>query len=144
MTLAAVDTNILVYALLEQGPERRRDIAQRLLLDLSSNSTCILSTQVIKEFANVATKKFTPRLTESVLTAHLEDLQQFNVIVVDSALVRAGVRRHFASQLNFYDALIVEAAIAGGAEVLYSEDMQHGVKFGKLRVVNPFLGEDQF
>jgi len=49
------------------------------------------------------------------------------------------VRRQFKSQLSFYDALIIEAAIAGGAELLYSEDLQHGMRFDKLRVVNPFL-----
>ena len=139
MTLVAVDTNILVYALLERGPERKRDIAQHLLLQLSSEGSCVISTQVLKEFANVATKKFTPKMSEQDLTAHLEDLQQLNVVVVDSALINAGMRRHFSNQLSFYDALIVEAAMAGGAEVLYSEDMQHGMKFGKLSVVNPFL-----
>jgi predicted nucleic acid-binding protein len=139
LILAAVDTNILVYALLEHGPERKRDIAQRLLLQLSSDGSCVISTQVLKEFANVATKKFIPRMTEQELAAHLEDLQQLNVVVVDSALVNAAVRRHFANQLSFYDALIVEAAKAGGAEVLYSEDMQHGMNFSNLRVVNPFL-----
>jgi predicted nucleic acid-binding protein len=139
LILAAVDTNVLVYALLERGPERKRDIAQHLLLHLSSDGSCVISTQVLKEFASVATKKFTPKVSEQALTAHLEDLQQLNVIIVDSALVNAGVRRHYESQLSFYDALIVEAAMAGGAEVLYSEDLQHGMNFGRLRVVNPFL-----
>jgi predicted nucleic acid-binding protein len=139
LTLAAVDTNVLVYALLARGPERKRDIAQHLLLQLSSDANCVISTQILKEFANVATKKFTPKMGEQELAAHLEDLQQLNVVVVDSALVNAAVRRHFASQLSFYDSLIVEAAIAGGAEVLYSEDMQHAMNFGNLRLVNPFL-----
>ena len=139
MTLAAVDTNILIYALLERGPERKRDIAQALLLELSSTGNCIISTQVLKEFASVATRKFTPKISEQELIAHLEDLQLLNVVLVDAALVREGVRRQFKSQLSFYDALIIEAAIAGGAELLYSEDLQHGMRFDKLRVVNPFL-----
>jgi predicted nucleic acid-binding protein len=40
--------------------------------------------------------------------------------------------------VSFWDALIVEAAVTGGCEVLYSEDLQYGRWFGALRVVNPF------
>ena len=35
--------------------------------------------------------------------------------------------------------LIVCAARSAGCTVLYSEDLQHGQRFGSLRVVNPFL-----
>jgi len=84
LTLAAVDTNILIYALLERGPERKRDIAQALLLELSSTGNCIISTQVLKEFASVATRKFTPKISEQELIAHLEDLQLLNVVLVDA------------------------------------------------------------
>jgi predicted nucleic acid-binding protein len=40
-----------------------------------------------------------------------------------------------------WDALIVQAALSGGADVLYSEDLQHGRRFGELRIENPFLAE---
>ena len=39
----------------------------------------------------------------------------------------------------FYDALIVAAAIEAGCETLYSEDFQHGRRFGDCTIVNPFL-----
>ncbi|MEI6673890.1 MAG: hypothetical protein WCO57_01800 [Verrucomicrobiota bacterium] len=34
--------------------------------------------------------------------------------------------------------IIVAAALASGATVLYTEDLQHGRTFGALRVENPF------
>ena len=37
----------------------------------------------------------------------------------------------------FYDALIVAAALEGGCETLYSEDMQHGRATGGLTIINP-------
>jgi predicted nucleic acid-binding protein len=40
--------------------------------------------------------------------------------------------------LSFWDALIVQAAAASGAERLYSEDLSHGQVYGTVRVVNPF------
>ena len=41
--------------------------------------------------------------------------------------------------LAFYDALILAAAIEAGCETLYSEDFQHGRRFGDCTIVNPFL-----
>jgi predicted nucleic acid-binding protein len=41
--------------------------------------------------------------------------------------------------LSWFDALIVSAAQQAGCDVLYSEDLQHGQRFGSLRVVNPFV-----
>jgi predicted nucleic acid-binding protein len=49
------------------------------------------------------------------------------------------LRLHGDNQLSWYDALIVAAALQGGCEVLYSEDMQHGRRFGDLVIQNPFL-----
>ena len=42
-------------------------------------------------------------------------------------------------RLSFYDALIVAAAQEAGCDTLYTEDMQHGRKFGGLVIVNPFV-----
>lgn len=39
----------------------------------------------------------------------------------------------------FWDALIVEAALAAGADTLLTEDLQHGREIEGLRVHNPFL-----
>jgi predicted nucleic acid-binding protein len=49
------------------------------------------------------------------------------------------LRLRTSNQLGWYDALIVAAAIQGGCEILYSEDLQHGRRFGDLMIQNPFL-----
>jgi predicted nucleic acid-binding protein len=38
----------------------------------------------------------------------------------------------------FWDALILEAAIEGGADVVYSEDLQDGRAYGNATVRDPF------
>ena len=48
-----------------------------------------------------------------------------------------GLQNRF--RISWYDSLIVAAAIEGGCNILYSEDLQHGMKFGDLQVKNPFL-----
>jgi predicted nucleic acid-binding protein len=49
----------------------------------------------------------------------------------------AALARHHS--LAFYDALIVAAALEADCDRLYSEDFQHGRRFGDCTVVNPFL-----
>lgn len=41
------------------------------------------------------------------------------------------------AQLSWFDALIAEAALRSGCEVLFSEDRNHGAQLGSLRLVNP-------
>jgi predicted nucleic acid-binding protein len=42
-------------------------------------------------------------------------------------------------QLSWYDSQIVGAALQARCEILFSEDLQHGQKIGKLLIENPFL-----
>jgi predicted nucleic acid-binding protein len=44
-------------------------------------------------------------------------------------------------ELSIFDALIVAAAEEAGCQLLMSEDLQHGQKFGTLTVENPFRRE---
>jgi predicted nucleic acid-binding protein len=43
-------------------------------------------------------------------------------------------------KISFWDALVVVATKRGGAEVLLSEDLSEGRKFGDVVVRNPFAG----
>jgi len=43
-----------------------------------------------------------------------------------------------SAELAFWDALIIAAAEQSTADVLYSEDLNHGQTIAGLRVVNPF------
>jgi predicted nucleic acid-binding protein len=41
--------------------------------------------------------------------------------------------------IAFYDALILASALSARCTTLYTEDLQHGRRFGDCAVVNPFL-----
>jgi predicted nucleic acid-binding protein len=43
-------------------------------------------------------------------------------------------------KVRFWDALIIHAAQVAGAELLYSEDLSDGQRYGDVRVVNPLVG----
>jgi predicted nucleic acid-binding protein len=60
------------------------------------------------------------------------------VVVNDGASVLEAIRLGARYRISFWDALIVAAANAGGAETLLSEDLSHGQQYGAVTVHNPF------
>jgi predicted nucleic acid-binding protein len=62
------------------------------------------------------------------------------VIETDVALVLDSVTLSRRYTLSFWDSLIIQAALRGGASVLYTEDLQDGQVFESLTVRNPFAG----
>jgi predicted nucleic acid-binding protein len=137
--LAFCDTHIAVYSVAAGVDAIKKDIARKLILDLAARSAGMISTQVLNEFMSVLTRKSATPISHEQLVKNVEELARLIVIPTDLTLVRVAIERSNASQINYWDALIVEAAIRGGAETLYTEDMQHGMRFGTLRVINPFL-----
>jgi predicted nucleic acid-binding protein len=98
----------------------------------------VVSVQVLNEVAAVARRKLDlawPDLLELLAAVRAAcRVEPLTVETHDAALAIA--QRH---QLEFYDALIVASAAAAGCKRLYTEDLQHGQRFGPaLRVVNPF------
>jgi predicted nucleic acid-binding protein len=127
---AFLDTNILIYA---QQAGAKGEAARRLLAEGGT-----ISVQVLNEFASVATRKH-GRSWQEVAQA-VEDILALvePPVPLTLALHQAARALAAADRVNFYDALIVCAAQQAGCERLYSEDLQAGRRFGRLRVVNPF------
>ena len=134
---AFVDTNILVYAHDRAAGERHR-LARTLLEQLWEGRTGVLSTQVIQEFyVNVRRKAQRP-ISATEARQLVEDYLSWDVIVNDAEAIREAMILEKRYRLGFWDALIVQAANAGGAAVLYSEDLAHGQVYGTVELVNPF------
>jgi predicted nucleic acid-binding protein len=134
-----LDTNIIVYAFGQSFPEKAR-IAQRLIADGAADKQAIISYQVVQEFINVALRGFRLAIVKSDLESFVV-AALFPMMAISSSpsLVIEALRLHNQNQLSWYDALIVAAAVQGGCKVLYSEDLQHGRRFGDLVIQNPFL-----
>ena len=133
--LTFVDTNILVYA--EDGRETaRRDVAARVLSELWSSGFGVLSTQVLQEFYNAATRKLTmsPEAARRIVAQYAE----WPVVETTPQLIVSASLLHERHSFAFWDALIVEAALLSGATTLLSEDLQDGRRIGDLVISNPF------
>ncbi len=125
-----VDTNILVYALLDDSPK------QRAALDLLQ-SGCVISTQVLNEFTNVARKKAKLEWQEiQDLSNAIQSLAE--TVPLDVATHNRALTIAQTYGFSFYDSLIVAAAQKSGCNFLFTEDMQHGQKIETLMISNPF------
>ena len=130
-----VDTNVLVYLFDNDAPEKQSG-ARRLLENEAEN--LVLSTQVLGEFYVTVTRKLARPLRPELAREVVDDLCALRVRSLRAELVQAAVRRRDASQLSYWDALVVETAIDAGAATLLTEDLQHGQVFEGLHVVDPF------
>lgn len=134
-----LDTNIIVYAFGHTFAEKK-DIARRLIADGASNKRAIISYQVVQEFLNVALRGFRVAIVRSDLESFvLNALFPMMAVHSNPSLFIEALRMQEGTQLSWYDSLIVAAALQGECKILYSEDLQHGRRFGDLVVTNPFL-----
>lgn len=134
-----LDTNILVYSLDPVDP-RKAAIAEELVTRGVGSRLGMISYQVVQEFMNVSLRQFRATMTVTELELYfLKVLLPLMKIPSSSGLFLEALRLQKADLIAWYDSLIIAAAFQGGCEVLYSEDMQHGRRFGDLVIQNPFL-----
>ncbi len=136
-TRSFIDTNVLVYAEASDEPVKQR-AALALLKQLYDGAWGVLSTQVLQEYCNVALKKL--RLPAQHIRAQLDLYEQFEIVQVTPAIIRAGLDLHQTRSVGFYDALIVSSAQVAGCSVLFSEDLNTGESLAGVRIINPFAG----
>jgi predicted nucleic acid-binding protein len=99
----------------------------------------VLSAQVLQEFYSITTRKLKPPLPPDDALAQVERLASFEVLGSSAASVLESGRLAQRYRLQGWDALILEAALRSGADLLVTEDGQHGQRFGKLTLENPFI-----
>jgi predicted nucleic acid-binding protein len=134
---AFLDTNVLVYLFANEDPERQQ-VAEHLYMQTAADGSTVISTQVLQEFYSVATGNMRSVIKPVTALLALQEFAEHHVVQVTPQTVMKAASRSASDQLSIWDALIVEAALAGGCRTLYSEDFQHGRAFGPLRVVDPF------
>ena len=138
MTNAFFDTNVLIY-LFQAEENEKRGRAYSAYNRHRRAGGVVLSAQVLNEFFAVVTRKTGLAMKLDAATAAVESLATNKILPLNVDLTFAAIARSRVSRFSFWDALIVEAALAGRAEVLYTEDLQHGQIIDGLRVENPFL-----
>ena len=130
-----LDTNILVYAFERDATDKK----QRARELISDNQPWHISWQVVQEFCNVSLHRFKEPLSHEYLNDLIELLlKPHSSVYPDSSIWQTAIQIKTATQYRFYDSLIIAAALRSGAEVLYSEDLQHIRRIEHLKIINPF------
>ena len=133
-----IDTNVLVYLFDNDSPDKQKR-AEEILSDSSKRGKISISTQVIQEFYVVVTKKLDRPLAPDQAYKAVQEISSFSVVQIDTELIFFAIQMSQNNKISFWDSLIIQSAISGGAKKLYSEDLQQGRSFGNLEIENPFL-----
>lgn len=136
--IAFFDTNILLY-ICERRELVKREIARRLYAAHLEDGTLRISTQVVQEFYAAATRKLGMPLADAA--AQAEALCGLELLVVGPPEILRAFSVEQRYRINFWDALIVSSAVSANAATLFTEDLTHGQRIGKLQIVNPFRSQ---
>jgi predicted nucleic acid-binding protein len=134
-----LDTNIFIYSL-ESDEAKKSRRASRLIEEALATRKGVISYQIVQEFYNVALRRFAEPIRAADAERYLDSvLVPLLGVHSSQALFIEAIRLTLDHHLSWYDSLIVAAAIQAQCKVLITEDLQHGRRFGDLRVENPFL-----
>jgi predicted nucleic acid-binding protein len=134
-----LDTNIFVYSF-DQNASAKSQKSAQLIREALTTQKGVISYQVVQEFFNVALRRFSQPMKAADCEQYLSTVFRPLLSVHSSqALYAEALHLHAQSGLSWYDSLIVSAALQARCDLLFTEDLQHGQRFGTLQVRNPFL-----
>jgi len=134
-----LDTNILAY-LFDQEDRRKQEVARATVRRLMDAREAAVSSQVVQEFVNVATRKFRKPLSTAEVRDFLDQiLWPICEVFPDRALYADALSIVDETGWTFYDSLIVGAAVAARCPVLFTEDLQTGRVVRGVEIRNPFV-----
>ena len=132
-----LDTNIFVNTFDRSSSKRTK--AQNLVTEALQTHRGVISCQVVQEFVNVATRKFSPSMAISDAQLYLARvLMPLCEVFPDAALYSHALSISSETGFSFYDSLIVSSAVAGGCAILWTEDLKHGQRIRGVEIRNPF------
>jgi predicted nucleic acid-binding protein len=137
MSVEFVDTNVLVYAHDTSAGDKRLRAAE-LVIRLGRSGTGCVSVQVLMELAATLTRKVDPPLSAGSAAEIVDDLATWAVYEPTGADVGAALRIAERHTISIWDAMIVHAAASMQADVLWTEDLNHGQTYEGVPVRNPF------
>jgi predicted nucleic acid-binding protein len=133
-----VDTNILMYAH-DASAGAKHERAKALVEQMWQQRSGAISTQVLQELVVNLRRRVAAPLTTKAVQEVVADYLTWHVVVNDGTAIVEALDFEERYRISFWDALIVQAAHAAGADVLYSEDLSDGQRYGNVRVENPLV-----
>ena len=130
--LPFIDTNVILYILSEDAV--KADRAEAIVA-----AGGVISVQVLNEITQVTRRKLNMSWSDiDELLSFIVQLCAVEPLTVETHETGRYLAERY--QLSVYDSMIVASALIGKCEVLYSEDMHHGLLIeNTLKIINPFI-----
>ncbi len=133
-----VDTNILVYAY-DADEKEKHPRASTLIKELWDKDIGVLSLQVLQEFYVTVTQKIEKPIGPDTAKQIIEDyVAAWEIVEPSVKTLLAALEAKEKYQFHFWDAMIFAAAKEAGAQIVYTEDFQHGREIEGMQFINPF------
>lgn len=131
-----VDTNVVIYAH-DVDAGMKHEVANRVLRELWSQRSGVLSMQVLQEFYVNVTRKISSPLSKDLARLVVNSYAIW-CIETTPAEIAAAFRIEDEARIGFWDALIVASALKCGAVRILSENLNAGQMIAGVRIENPF------
>lgn len=135
-----VDTNVFVYAR-DASQGRKQEQARAWVEALWREQSGRTSVQVLNELYVTLTRKLRPGVPAADAWDDVEALLAWSPQPIDAELLAQARNIEQRYGLSWWDSLIVAAAALQDCDVLLSEDLQQGMRFGTVVVRSPFAGQ---
>ena len=135
----AIDTNVLVYAIDSHEPSNQAN-ARDLLNRLSSAASTVLPWQVACEYMSCLRRFATAgRFPAADIEADILDLLSiFPLVLPTENAIQRSLSLMSRYSLSHWDSLLLAACLEAGIDTLYTEDLDAGMTYDTVSVINPF------
>lgn len=132
-----IDTNIIIYAY-DVTAGKKHKAAGNILSELWNSGLGVISTQVLQEFFVTVVQKIPKPIEKQQAKEIVGDFLKWHVVVNSGDAIIEAIDICLNSGYSFWDSMIIQAAITGGAAILISEDFQNGQLISGVTIRNPF------
>ena len=132
-----IDTNILVYAHLNNEPEKYNK-AKFLFEKTLKDKKVVISTQIVNEFYAVMSKY---KYSHNDIVQYITEFSlKANIISISFDTSKKAFYIKEKYKYSWWDSLVLASALESDCKIVYSADMQHEqVIENTLKIVNPFV-----
>ena len=101
----------------------------------------MLTLQALGEFFHAATRKRIVARHDAA--AQVRDLLAiFRIAAADVEAFRTALEWAERGTRSFWDGVLIATVERAGCDFLLSEDMQDGARFGRVTILDPFVGDE--
>ena len=132
-----IDSNIWLYALIQSKGDPEKSLKAKVCIDTADS--IVISTQVVNEVCVNLMRK--GNKDTAFINQFIHDfVSTYNVMNQTKDDLLSAVSIRYDYHFSYWDSLIIASALQSKCEILYSEDMQHGLNiYNQLSICNPLL-----